>query len=218
MEHLTGTKKLYAQDFRFSVINASISFKRTPTHAFKLTHNRKEDSFSFIDTVAKAFGLALTNFENANVRIKGLALESIYDTTGGLKKKLIEHCKDQLISSLPAMLGSVQFLGNPVDLFNSLGNGLVDFIEKPIEGFVQGPLEGGKGIIKGTESLLKNTLVGTVRTLNRVTISVADGISALAMVILPTFSFEQHHTYFTLHRMMIICRQERESDLSALKT
>ena len=38
------------------------------------------------------------------------------------------------------------------------------------------------GFIRGTESLLKNTLVGTVATLNRFTTTVADGISVLAMV------------------------------------
>lgn len=33
-----------------------------------------------------------------------------------------------------------------------------DLIEMPIEGFVQGPIEGGKGIVKGAGSLVKNTI------------------------------------------------------------
>lgn len=135
-----------------------------------------------MNTLAKALGLSLINVENALVRIKGLSLESVYDTMNGLTQKLVSHCKEELTGSLPMFLGSIQIIGNPVELFNTLGTGLVDFIEKPIEGFVQGPLEGGMGFIRGTESLLKNTLVGTVSTLNRFTTTVADGISALAMV------------------------------------
>lgn len=55
-------------------------------------------------------------------------------------------------------MGSLDILGNPVGLMKNIGTGVFDFIDKPIEGFVKGPLEGGYGIIKGTSSLIKNTL------------------------------------------------------------
>jgi vacuolar protein sorting-associated protein 13A/C len=39
-------------------------------------------------------------------------------------------------------VGSVDVIGNPVGLFNNIGNGVTDLFEKPAEGFVKGPLEG----------------------------------------------------------------------------
>jgi len=47
------------------------------------------------------------------------------------------------------IVGSIDILGNPVGLFSGIGTGIFDLFEKPMKGFVQGPLEGGKGMIEG---------------------------------------------------------------------
>jgi vacuolar protein sorting-associated protein 13A/C len=56
------------------------------------------------------------------------------------------------------LLGSSNILGNPTNFVNHMGTGVQDFFYKPIEGMMKGPLEGGKGILEGSESLLKNTV------------------------------------------------------------
>ena len=38
----------------------------------------------------------------------------------------------------------------------SIGLGFFEFFDKPIEGFIKGPIEGAIGIGKGTASLVKN--------------------------------------------------------------
>ena len=50
-------------------------------------------------------------------------------------------------------------------LVKHLGIGMFDLIDKPIEGFVKGPLEGGIGIALGATSLVKNTFAGTFNSL-----------------------------------------------------
>ena len=77
------------------------------------------------------------------------------------------------------VLGSIEVLGNPVGLFSSIGTGVVDLFEKPIEGMVQGPLEAGKGVLIGAGSLVKNTLAGTMNSLHKITGSLAIGLSSL---------------------------------------
>jgi vacuolar protein sorting-associated protein 13A/C len=47
----------------------------------------------------------------------------------------------------------------------------------PYDGFVQGPLEGGIGIVKGVGSLTKGVVSGTFNTVSKITGSVASGIS-----------------------------------------
>jgi hypothetical protein len=36
------------------------------------------------------------------------------------------------------MLGSLNFIGNPIGLFNNVSSGMKDMIERPIEGFTKG--------------------------------------------------------------------------------
>ena len=48
-----------------------------------------------------------------------------------------------------------------------------------MEGFIHGPLEGGKGLLKGTASLVGKTFAGVGNTLSKITGSVAGGISKL---------------------------------------
>jgi len=45
------------------------------------------------------------------------------------------------------VLGSLDLIGNPIGLISNVGIGVKDAIVKPIEGFVDGPLEMGKGFI-----------------------------------------------------------------------
>jgi vacuolar protein sorting-associated protein 13A/C len=71
------------------------------------------------------------------------------------------------------IIGSVEIFGNPIQLYNNVGEGIMDFFDKPIEGFIQGPLEGGKGLIKGTASLVGKTVVGVTNTLSKITGSMA---------------------------------------------
>jgi vacuolar protein sorting-associated protein 13A/C len=46
----------------------------------------------------------------------------------------------------------------------------------PINGIVKGPLEGGKGILKGTSSLIKNTVQGTFGSASKVLSSMSKGL------------------------------------------
>ena len=63
-------------------------------------------------------------------------------------------------------------IGNPIGLFNTIGEGFSDLITKPAEGFVKGPLEGGLGLVQGVGSLFKNTVSGTFNTINKITGSI----------------------------------------------
>ena len=45
------------------------------------------------------------------------------------------------------LLGSLSLIGNPVGLFNNITTGVTDLIERPVEGFTKGPLEGGLGLM-----------------------------------------------------------------------
>ena len=91
------------------------------------------------------------------------------------------HFKDQAIREVLKVFGSLNIIGNPVGLFSNISTGVVDLIQKPAEGFVKGPLEGGLGIMQGASSLIKNTMAGAFNSVNKITGSLSSGISSLCM-------------------------------------
>lgn len=74
------------------------------------------------------------------------------------------------------MIGSINIIGNPVGFLNNVSEGFGDLIKKPKEGFEKGPLFLGLGIIDGVSSLVRKTIVGGCNSINKVTISLANGI------------------------------------------
>lgn len=79
------------------------------------------------------------------------------------------------------LLGSLNIIGNPVGLFRNVSSGVSDLFSKPKEGFIQGPLEGGLGIMQGAGSLVKNTVVGVFNSVNKITGSVSFALGYLTL-------------------------------------
>ena len=75
---------------------------------------------------------------------------------------------------------STAALGNMNLFVADIGTGVKDFFYKPIEGFVDGPIEGGKGLVIGTASLLGNTAKGAFGTASRIMNSVSRSLLFLA--------------------------------------
>jgi vacuolar protein sorting-associated protein 13A/C len=53
-----------------------------------------------------------------------------------LKEIFIQHYKSAMIKQIYKIVGSIDILGNPLRLVKNIGQGVFDFIDKPIEGFV----------------------------------------------------------------------------------
>ena len=64
-------------------------------------------------------------------------------------------------------------------LFHDIANGAKDVFYKPIEGFVEGPLEGGKGLAIGVASLVGNTLGGFMSLTSRLSNKFSSGFILL---------------------------------------
>ena len=71
------------------------------------------------------------------------------------------------------LIGPIELIGNPINFFNRISTGVVDFIEKPFEAISKGPLELGLGIVEGATSLIKNTVAGTFYSINKVSNGIA---------------------------------------------
>lgn len=131
----------------------------------------------------------IANLEDVKIKLKGLHLVNCNDTKEGIITKFEAHYRQNLVKELFTtikifnMLGHADFVGNPIGLFQNISTGVTDLIEKPLEGIVKGPLEGGKGLFQGAGSLAKNTFKGTFNTVKVITGSLSSGIASLSQVI-----------------------------------
>lgn len=119
--------------------------------------NKANKDFSVKDKL-KTFGLTLANAEKAPIKINSLILTNIFSSPNEMMFMLENHYSERLKDNIFAIVGSSKILGNPKNFVNHLGTGVQDFFYKPMQGMVNGPLEGGKGLVEGTKSLFKNTV------------------------------------------------------------
>jgi vacuolar protein sorting-associated protein 13A/C len=54
-------------------------------------------------------------------------------------------------------------------------------VERPIEGFTKGPLEGGMGMISGAGSLVSHTVSGVFNSVKNVVGTISSGLTKVTM-------------------------------------
>ena len=74
-------------------------------------------------------------------------------------------------------------------LVDRLGTGFYDFFHEPALGFVAGPEQFGKGLAKGTQSLIKNTLSGLFGSASKFTDAVSGGLVKVFLFCFFLFDF-----------------------------
>jgi len=126
-------------------------------------------------------GLQAVNIDEAEITLVGWRLDDCFDTFSGLLEKLIQAYKQCLIKQLPALIGSLNIIGNPTKLLKNVVSGLNDFVEKPLEGFTRGPIEGGLGVVSGTTSLVSHTIAGTFNSVKNIVGTVSGGLTKITM-------------------------------------
>nr|CAI5831310.1 unnamed protein product [Callosobruchus analis] len=112
-----------------------------------------------LQKIKRKLGLTLIKFEDAAVDLEAFQREHPFETSQVLFKSIIKHFKDAGI-----ILGSVDFIGNPLGLMNDFSEGLSGFL-----------YEGNVG------ALVKNVTHGMSNSAAKITESLSDGLGNLAM-------------------------------------
>ena len=170
-EDLTGLDyHIYIKQYNSSPLSLKISFYST----MKVENDKGFNNF------LRRFGLALNTIEGAPININALKMRDVVGTLDDIAYMLKDRYMVRLKRNLFRVLGASSLIGNPIQLVNNVSSGFKDFFYKPIEGFVEGPLEGGKGFVKGTRSLFKHTVKGTFSSASGIFGSLSKGVLVLA--------------------------------------
>ncbi|KAG9326243.1 hypothetical protein KVV02_000958 [Mortierella alpina] len=143
---------------------------------------QKTSSHNPIMYVFNVLTMAIGNIDGAPITLNALLLENVLTSGPVLVDLLQRHYSQDFFYQLHLIVGSIEFLGNPVGLFNNLGSGVYDLFYEPYQGLIMGdPQDVGMGIARGASSLLKKTVFGFSDSLAKISGSVGKGLSAATM-------------------------------------
>ncbi|KAI3405553.2 VPS13 [Candida oxycetoniae] len=176
---LNDTRDIYFEALHLQPIQANISFVRTDT-------TEVEDKTTAQNALMFCFNvltMAMGNISDAPIKLNALFIENIRVPTPILVDSIQTHYKQAFFYQLHNIVGSADFLGNPVGLFNLLSSGVIDIFYEPYQGFVLNdrPQELGIGLAKGGLSFVKKTVFGFSDSFSKITGSLAKGLSVATM-------------------------------------
>ncbi|KAJ6262787.1 Vacuolar protein-sorting-associated protein [Drechslerella dactyloides] len=172
------------QDVYFELLHIQpaqmdLSFVRTE----RINAEDKTSSRNPLMFFANVLTMAIGNINDAPVKLNSLLLENVRVSVPILLQRVQDHYSQEFLYQVHKILGSADFLGNPVGLFNNISSGVMDIFYEPYQGFVMTdrPQELGIGIAKGATSFVKKSVFGLSDSLSKVTGSISKGLSAATL-------------------------------------
>jgi len=169
---------LYFEVLELQPIRLQLSFMRTERISSEEKLNLRNPLAVFLNAVAMAIG----NVNDAPLEMNSLAIKDMRLTTPDLQARIMYHYKQEVLRQLYRIIGSADFIGNPVGLFTNVSSGVADIFYEPFNGVVvHGNRELGIGIAKGAASFVKKTVFGFSDSVTKFTSSVGKGLSAATL-------------------------------------
>jgi vacuolar protein sorting-associated protein 13A/C len=127
--------------------------------------------------------MSIGNVNDAPLRLNALMLENARISIPALIANIRTHYTQEVIRQIHVVLGSADFLGNPVGLFNNISSGVADIFYEPYQGLVMTdrPQDLGIGIAKGASSFVKKSIFGFSDSMAKFTGSVSKGLAAATL-------------------------------------
>lgn len=170
---------VYFELLHLQPMQLDLSFVRTERINAEDTMQTSNPLMFFVNVMTMSIG----NVNDAPLRLNALMLENARISTPVLISNIREHYTQEVLRQIHIVLGSADFLGNPVGLFNNISSGVVDIFYEPYQGLVMTdrPQELGIGIAKGASSFVKKSVFGFSDSMAKITGSMSKGLAAATL-------------------------------------
>lgn len=169
---------LFFQSLQLQPVSLEVSFMRTD----RVNVDDKVSTRNPFYYALNALTMTLGNVNAAPINFRALLLDNVRLDSHDLQERIILHYQEQALAQIYRVLGSADFLGNPVGLFNNISSGFADFFYEPWQGFVMhGNRDIGVGIARGATSLAMKTVFGVTDSMTKFTSSIGKGLSAATL-------------------------------------
>ena len=170
---------MYFELLHLQPMQIDLSFVRTERINAEDTVQSSNPFMFFVNVMTMSIG----NVNDAPLRFNALMLENVRVSTPALISNIRTHYTQESLRQIHIVLGSADFLGNPVGLFNNLSSGVADIFYEPYQGLVMTdrPQELGIGIAKGASSFVKKSVFGFSDSMAKFTGSMSKGLAAATL-------------------------------------
>lgn len=170
---------VYFELLHLQPMQLDLSFVRTERINAEDTMQTSNPLMFFVNVMTMSIG----NVNDAPLRLNALMLENARISTQVLIGNIREHYTQEVLRQIHIVLGSADFLGNPVGLFNNISSGVADIFYEPYQGLVMTdrPQELGIGIAKGASSFVKKSVFGFSDSMAKITGSMSKGLAAATL-------------------------------------
>jgi vacuolar protein sorting-associated protein 13A/C len=171
---------IYFEFLHLQPMQFDISFVRTERINAEDTMTAVNNPLMFFVNVIT---MSVGNVNDAPIRYNALMLENARVSVAALINNIKTHYVQESLRQVHVVLGSADFLGNPVGLFNNLSSGVQDIFYEPYQGLVMNdrPQDLGIGIAKGAGSFVKKSIFGFSDSAAKFTGSISKGLAAASM-------------------------------------
>lgn len=172
------------QDIYFELLNIQpmqldLSFVRTERiNAEDKTSSRNPLMFFF-----NVMTMAMGNVNDAPLRMNALMLDNVRVSIPILIQNISNHYSQEALYQVHKILGSADFLGNPVGLFNNISSGIADVFYEPYQGLIMSdrPEDLGLGVARGAASFVKKSVFGVTDSFSKFTGAMSKGLAAATL-------------------------------------
>ncbi|KAK8865949.1 hypothetical protein IAR55_001098 [Kwoniella newhampshirensis] len=169
---------VFFEALQLQPVSLEVSFMRTD----RVNVDEKVSTRNPFYYALNALTMTLGNVNGSPLNFRALFLENVRLSIPSLQERVMLHYQEQFISQIYRVLGSADFLGNPVGLFNNISSGFSDIFYEPYQGIVMhGNKDIGLGIARGATSFAKKTVFGISDSVTKVTGSIGKGLSAATL-------------------------------------
>jgi vacuolar protein sorting-associated protein 13A/C len=173
---------LYIKLLELHPLAVDLSFKiQTGKSTVQSAASAQGALLGVLTTVLQAVGALAGNIHDAPLRLNARHVVNASGTADSLLTGLTGFYVRQGLMEVYKILGSLEFLGNPVALVSNLGDGVFDFFYEPMQGLMKGPEEFGYGVAKGSASLLSHSLGGVFGAASSATGALANFGAVISM-------------------------------------
>jgi len=178
-EQEDGGQDIYFELLHLQPMQFDLSFVRTERINAEDTGSSSSNPFMFAVNVLT---MSIGNVNDAPIRYNALMLENARLSMGALMSSVQSHYVQESLRQVHIVIGSADFLGNPVGLFNNISSGVADIFYEPYQGLVTDrPQDLGVGIAKGASSFVKKSVFGISDSVSKFTGSISKGLAAASM-------------------------------------
>jgi len=153
--------------FHRAVRKGDVRFSRKSKSLLGVNVGRRNSTaIAVMRGIFKSFVVdALLRLDGATIKLSGVSLENYRSSRSQLATHLGAHYVATLRQNVPALLGSLAMIGNPIGLVRGLGDGVSDFVLEPVKGLQRSVQELDAsylvdGVARGTLSLARHTVGG----------------------------------------------------------